>query len=252
MSTQGTKYGTIAWLKPGALDRESIDVFKMTPEDVKLAVFTNTAATAMMENPDFDKGEFDRLQRPKILDTVKGIVDYAHPAFISVTGDLIQSAMGPAWGKALVRDIEEISGAKGGTAMTDVSDCLDWLGAKRVAIATPFRDQQNEYISKYMADAGYDVSCIAGFPTHSIREVKALAKDAPLTLSKTVFDADRSAQALLIQCPVWDPAPYIDELEQYTGVPVMTVLNVMVWAGLHAIGHPGGVKGYGRILEHAA
>jgi hypothetical protein len=29
------------------------------------------------------------------------------------------------------------------------------------------------------------------------------------------------------------------------------VLNVMIWAGLHAIGHPGGVKGYGRILENA-
>ena len=210
MSTDGKKYGTIAWLKPGALDRE---------------------------------------KRPLILSTVQGMVDYAHPAFIAVTGDLIQSAMGPAWGRALVQDIERISGAKGGTAMTDVTDCLDWLGAKKLAIATPFRDQQNEYISSYMAEAGYDVTCIQGYPTHSIREVKALPKDAPLTLGKAVFDADRSAQALLIQCPVWDPAPYIEPLEQYTGVPVMTVLNVMIWGGLHAIGHPGGVKGYGRILE---
>ena len=30
MSAQGSKYGTIAWLKPGALDRESLDVFAMT------------------------------------------------------------------------------------------------------------------------------------------------------------------------------------------------------------------------------
>jgi maleate cis-trans isomerase len=251
MSSPGSTYGTIAWLKPGALDRESIDVFKMTPEDVKLSVFTSTAATAMMESESFDREAFNREQRPGILKIVEGIVAYAHPAFISVTGDLIQSAMGPVWGKALKADIERISGAKGGTAMTDVTDCLDWLGAKKVAIATPFRDQQNDYIQDYMSKAGYEVTSIQGFPTHSIREVKALAKDAPLTLSKSVFDGDRSAQALLIGCPVWDPAPYIDELEQYTGVPVMTVLNVMIWAGLHAIGHPGGVKGYGRILERA-
>ena len=64
MSAQGSKYGTIAWLKPGALDRESLDVFAMTPPDVKLAVFTNTAATSMMENPNFDISSFDREKRP--------------------------------------------------------------------------------------------------------------------------------------------------------------------------------------------
>jgi maleate cis-trans isomerase len=251
MSSQPSKYGTIAWLKPGALDRESLDVFAMTPPDVKLAVFTNTAATSMMENPNFDISSFDRERRPGILDNVQGMVDYAHPAFISVTGDLIQSAMGPAWNKALVADIERISGGKGATAMTAVTDCLDWIGTKKVAIATPFRKSQNDYMWKYLSEAGYTVTCIDGFDTHSIRDVKALPKDAPLTLGKRVFDADKSAKALLIGCPVWDPAPYIEELEQHTGVPVMTVLNVMIWAGLHAIGHPGGVKGYGRILENA-
>lgn len=245
------KYGTIAWLKPGALDRESLDVFAMTPKDVKLAVFTNTSAVSMMENPNFDISSFDRNQRPGILETVKGMTDYAHPAFISVTGDLIQSAMGPAWGKALVADIERISGAKGATAMTAVTDCLDWLGAKRIAVATPFRKSQNDYMEKYLTEAGYTVTCIEGFDTHSIRDVKALPKDAPLTLGKQVYDGDKSAQAILIGCPVWDPAPYIDPIEQYTGLPVMTVLNVMIWAGLHAIGHPGGVRGYGRILEKA-
>jgi maleate cis-trans isomerase len=251
MSAQGSKYGTIAWLKPGALDRESLDVFAMTPPDVKLAVFTNTAATSMMENPNFDISSFDREKRPGILDNVQGIVDYAHPAFISVTGDLIQSAMGAAWNQALVADIERISGGKGATAMTAVTDCLDWIGTKKIAVATPFRKSQNDYMWKYLQEAGYTVTCIDGFDTHSIRDVKALPKDAPLTLGKRVFDADKSAGALLIGCPVWDPAPYIDELEQHTGVPVMTVLNVMIWAGLNAIGHPGGVKGYGRILENA-
>jgi len=248
---EARKYGTIAWLKPGAIDRESLDVFAMTPPDVKLACFTNTAATSMMENPNFDISSFDREKRPGILDNVQGIVDYAHPAFISVTGDLIQSAMGHAWNQALVADIERISGAKGATAMTAVTDCLNWIGAKRVAVATPFRKSQNDYMEKYLTDAGYSITCIEGFDTHSIRDVKGLPKDAPLTLGKQVFDGDRSAQALLIGCPVWDPSPYIEPLEQHTGVPVITVLNVMIWAGLNAIGHPGGVKGFGSILEDA-
>jgi maleate cis-trans isomerase len=248
---ESQKYGTLAWLKPGALDRESLDVFRMTPPDVKLAVFTNTAATSMMENPNFDISSFDAEKRPGILENVQGIVDYAHPAYISVTGDLIQSAMGSAWNQSLVADIERISGAKGATAMSAVTDCLDWIGTKRVAVATPFRKSQNDYMEKYLTDAGYTVTNMGGFDTHSIREVKSLPKDSPLSLGKEVFDADRSAGALLIGCPVWDPAPHIEELEQYTGVPVITVLNVMIWAGLQAIGHPGGVKRFGSILEDA-
>lgn len=249
--TETKKYGTIAWLKPGALDRESLDVFAMTPPDVKLAVFTNTAATSMMENPNFDISSFDGEKRPGILDNVQGMVDYSHPAFISVTGDLIQSAMGVAWNRSLVADIERISGGKGATAMTAVTDCLDWIGTKKVAVATPFRKSQNDYMDRYLGEAGYTVTCIDGYDTHSIRDVKGLPGDASLTLGKRVFDADKSAGALLIGCPVWDAAAHIDELEQYTGVPVIIVLNVMIWAGLHAIGHPGGVKGFGRILENA-
>lgn len=243
------KYGSLAWLKPGAVDRETQGVFDMVPKDVKLFVYTNTAATSMMENPNFDISSFDREKRPGILENVEGMVAYSHPAFVSVTGDLIQSAMGPAWGKSLVDDIERITGAKGATAMTAVTDCLDWIGTTRVAVATPFRKSQNDYMEKYLTEAGYTVTAIDGYDTHSLKDVRSLPHDAALTLAKHVWDRNPTADAMLIGCPVWEPAPFISAIEEYTGVPVMTVLNVMVWAGLNAIGHPGGVRGYGRILE---
>src|SRR5688500_13955670 len=108
--------GTIAWLKPGAVDRESLDIFAMTPPDVRLAAFTSTQATNMTER-EFDADAYDRNQRPEILETVRGIAAYAHPAYIAVTGDLIQSTMGVPWNRSLVDDIEAETGSAAATAM---------------------------------------------------------------------------------------------------------------------------------------
>lgn len=252
MSSDGRTHGAIAWLKPGALDRDSMDVFAMTPKDVRLQVFALPLSTAMMEAEVFDGSGFNAVQRPQILDVVRGITEYAHPAFTSVTGDLIQSAMGPAWDRKLRDDIAAITGTTAATAMTAVTDCLDWLGVKRLAVATPFRDQQNAHVLKYLTDAGYEVTAIGGFPTHGLTEVRALPHDAPFTLGKEVFARDPSAGALLVACPLWAVGEYTAALEDATGVPVLSILNTMVWAGLNSMGHPGGVKDYGSLLEKAS
>ena len=75
-------YGSLAWLKPGAVDRETQGVFDMTPADVKLFVYTNTAATSMMENPNFDISSFDREKRPGILSNVELDPTLDNAAFI--------------------------------------------------------------------------------------------------------------------------------------------------------------------------
>ena len=249
MTTARSSTGSIAWLKPGPLDRDSLDVFAMTPRDIRLQVFAMPLSTAMMEAEVFDGSGFDAVQRPQVLDVVRGIEAYGHPDFTVVTGDLIQSAMGPAWDRRLRDDIAAITGRGAATAMTAVTDCLDWLGVRRLAVASPFRDQQNDHIVRYFTEAGYEVTAIGGYPTHGLAQVRALPQDAPFVKGIEVFDRDRTAEVLFVTCPLWPVGEHTAPLEDATGVPVLTVPNTMIWAGLRAMGHPGGVRGYGRILE---
>jgi maleate cis-trans isomerase len=244
---------TIAWLKPGGVDRESLEIFDMTPPDVRLAAFTSTQATNMTER-EFDAEAYDRRQRPEILETVEGIATYAHPAFIAVTGDLIQSTMGVPWNHSLVGDIRSATGCAAATAMTSVTDALTYLGARRVSVATPYGPGKNAYTRAYLEAAGFEVVAIEGWnaPSISIRDLKAIPEGAPLELGKRVVDADRDTDALFVPCPVWSVCPYIAPLEEATGVPVLTILNTVVWRGLHELRHPGGVRGYGRLLERAS
>lgn len=227
-----------------------LDVFAMTPPDVRLSVFTSTLAVHMMEAPQFDAEAFNLQHREGILESVRGLAAYAHPDFTAVTGDLIQAAMGVRWDRALRDAIREATGTASTTAMTAVTDALTFLGARRVSVASPFRDEQNAYIRRYLKDAGFEVAAIAGYPTHSGRDVRALPPDAPLTLGREVFAADRRTQALIVLCPIWCVSPYIAPLEEACGIPVLTVLNTFLWSGLTALHHPGEVRGYGHLLEH--
>jgi maleate cis-trans isomerase len=240
---------TMAWLVPNSFERESADVFGMTPPDVRLAIFTNTVALSMANAARFDADAFDRQQREVILDSVRGLVTSARPDFTAVTGDLIQAAMGVQWDLALRDAIRAVTGTEATTAMTAITDALTFLGARRVSVASPFRDDQNVHVRRYLEEAGFEVTAIRGFETHGTAEIRALPADAPMTLGMQVFSADPRAQAILVPCPVWRVSPHIVPLEEASGVPVLTVLNTFVWSGLRALRHHGGVAGYGRLLQ---
>jgi arylmalonate decarboxylase len=247
--TQSGRKQTIAWLKPGGVDRIETDVFAMTPPDVNLKIFTSTLSKYMMERPEFDPGPFNGALRDLILESVRDVAETVHPNYVAVTGDLIQAAMGYKWDSALREDIRAAAGVDATTAMTAVTDALTHLGARRVAVATPYREEQYSNFKRYLEDAGFEVTAIAGCPTHSIGEVKALPAGTPLRLGKEVFAMDTRADALYVACPLWRVSPYIAPLEEAIGVTVLTVMGAFIWNGLRAIGHPGGVQGYGRLLE---
>jgi arylmalonate decarboxylase len=221
----------------------------MTPPDVRLAIFTNTVALSMANATHFDGDAFDRGQRAVILDSVRALVTSAHPDFTAVTGDLIQAAMGVQWDRALRDAVSELTGSESTTAMTAITDALEFLGARRVCVASPFRDDQNVHMQSYLEEAGFEVTAILGYHTRGTAEIRALPADAPMTLGMKVFTADPSAQAILVPCPVWRVSPHVAPLEAATGVPVLSVLNTLVWRALRALRHPGGVTGYGRLLE---
>ncbi len=92
----------------------------------------------------FDVEDFKGQQNSVIADVLQ-LQRYQALDFFAVTGDLIQAAMGPRWTKELERSIEEATGKFATTAMTAVTETLEDMGIKKVAVGTPHRDDQNEH-----------------------------------------------------------------------------------------------------------
>ena len=85
--------------------------------------------------------------------------------------------------------------------------------------------------------------CIVGYSEYGTMD--DVGQHAALWKWKSGAVSAASDLHLLAAAAAW-------ELEEATGVPVLTILNTVIWRGLHELRHPGGVQGYGRLLERAS
>ena len=101
---------TLGLVKPGTVDRITQDFWRMTPADVNLTLYGTNWSLKMLHSGQFDAAAFD-IQRDAILEAVRELLLYHDLDFIAVSGDLIQSAMGPVWDRTLRESIREAAGA---------------------------------------------------------------------------------------------------------------------------------------------
>lgn len=239
---------TIGWVKPGTVDRVSQDFYRMTPEDVNLAIYGTNWSLKMLHPGSFDAVAF-AAQRVAILESVRELLQYHRLDYVAVSGDLIQSAMGPRWDLELRESIREVAGIPATTAMTALADALRFLGVERLAVGTPFRAEQNEYIRRYLEQAGFAVTAVDGYPTRNTLQIRALPPDAAEQIGRKVFRAAPGAQAVYLPCPIWPASRAILPLEAELGVPVLTMFNPILWKALTELGYPAPVAGHGRLLQ---
>ncbi|HWM11116.1 MAG TPA: hypothetical protein VNO82_17300 [Solirubrobacteraceae bacterium] len=240
--------GTIAWVYPGPIDRTVEDFFGMTPPDVNVVIYTKLWALKMMHGGSFDKAAF-AARREEIVQTAVDMLEYKDADCVLITGDLIQAAMGPQWTGELVDAVEQATGKPTVTAMTALTDALEHLGASRVAVATPWRPDQNEHPRRYLEEAGFTVAAIDGYDTQRPNDVLELDPRTAYTRALEVFRSAEDADAIYIACPLWRGATEaIAPLEQETGVPVLAFFNPILWRCLRSLGYTEPVADFGRLL----
>jgi maleate cis-trans isomerase len=220
----------------------------MLPPGVELLVYTKLWSRAMMHSGRFDPAAFDR-RREEILEAAQELAGYGGIDFAVVSGDLIQAAMGPEWNRALCDDVERAAGFPATTAMKAVEDALRHLGATRMAVATPFRDEQNEHVREYFAAAGLAVTAMAGATTVTTDDLRRLPDDLAYRMAHEVFAAAPGAEAVYVACPVWrGVSGRLAQLETELGVPVISMFTPVLWSALRTLGIETPVAGYGRLL----
>jgi maleate cis-trans isomerase len=240
----------IAWVYPDLVDGIHQDFFRMLPPGLELLIYTKLWSRAMMHTGRFDAAAFER-RREEILQSAQELVDYGAVDFVAVSGDLIQAAMGPEWNRALCADVERVAGAPATTAMTAVEDALRHLGATRVAIATPFRHDQNEHVRSYLETAGFVVTAILGTTTVTTDDLRRLPADLAHQLAQRAFLSAPGAEAVYIACPVWrGVSACLARLEDELGVPVLSMFTPVLWTAMRALGINTPVPGYGLLLAN--
>ena len=126
---------------------------------------------------------------------------------------------------------------------------LQALGARRVAVLTPFNAEIDRVVKDNIEAGGFEVVEIRGTEAPSLPEIceTPLEKIRELTISLAQSDCDAIAQ-IGTALPL---VGLIEELEQETGKKIVACNAAVYWQTLRAIGIDDAVPGFGHLLREA-
>lgn len=165
-------------------------------------------------------------------------------AYACTSGSFVGGAAGE---RLMCAAMTESTGAPAVTTSGALLDALAEIGARRIAVVTPYTKSVTDSLEDFLGEAGVAVTGRAYLGlTREIwrvpyRDVVAMAREA----------VAGEADALFISCtnlPTYDVIP---QLEAELRLPVLSANQVTMWAALRAIGVPA-VGPYQALLDAAA
>ncbi|MFT5111318.1 MAG: maleate isomerase [Parasphingorhabdus sp.] len=133
------------------------------------------------------------------------------------------------------------------TPLTASVEALDKFWAKKIAVLTPYVDDVNAEIARYLREAGKE---IVYFNSFNIAENELMAKLSPQSIFDAAIASDHSdADALFISCTAIRACDVVERIEQKLGKPVVTAVQAIFWRSLRLSGYSNPVPGYGRLMR---
>lgn len=124
---------------------------------------------------------------------------------------------------------------------------LHSIGAKRIAVITPFNAEIDQQVKSNIEAGGFDVIAIKGTEAPSLPEICETPLDQISNLIRELADSDCDAIAQIgTALPV---VGLIEALEAEIGKPVVACNAAVYWQTLRAIGITDPVAGFGRLLS---
>ncbi|WP_028923648.1 maleate cis-trans isomerase family protein [Pseudonocardia acaciae] len=210
-----------------ALDRE---LWRWVPDNVSLYLtrmpFFTTPVTVEMAAAVSERAVVRRATRD-VLTPEPDVVVYA-----CTSGSFVGGMLGE---RLLVRTMEDAGAPAACTTSGALVEALGLLGARKLAIATPYVDDVTALLVSYLAEYGIETVASNGLgllghiwrvPYHQVIEI-VKAVDTP------------EADAMFISCTNLPTYDIIEPLEQALGKPVLTANQVTMWSALRLMGLQG-------------
>lgn len=121
------------------------------------------------------------------------------------------------------------------------------MGAKSLALITPYTRDINEMLRDFIEARGVRVPVLATFNNADDEEV---ARIDQASIRDAVLDVGRGqVDAVFVSCSSLHVSPVIEECEAALGKPVMSSDQAMAWHSLRLAGVDDPITGFGRLLR---
>lgn len=130
---------------------------------------------------------------------------------------------GPAGDAELARDLAAATGKPVVTTARSMVKCLQEVGARRIALVTPYLDAVNRQLKAFLADGGIEV---ASFDSFYAPDVETLGRiEAPEVAALARKTMTKQCDALFIACAQLPTFDILAELRAEFGRPVLTSIG---------------------------
>lgn len=123
---------------------------------------------------------------------------------------------------------------------------LQALGARRIALLTPYVKSVSDWMADYIADRGFDVTASASYEHADDNEV-ARIDAASIRASVLALGQSPDVDAVFVSCTSMRLANQIASLEQAIGKPVISSNHAMAWHALRLAGITDPQPQWGRL-----
>ncbi|HEY7688530.1 MAG TPA: aspartate/glutamate racemase family protein [Dongiaceae bacterium] len=124
---------------------------------------------------------------------------------------------------------------------------LKKLGAKRIALLTPYVEEVNQMLRRFIEARGIGVPVMGSFNHENDNEVACISQES---IKDAVRDLARepSVDGVFVSCTSLRVATIAEELEQELGKPVTSSNHALAWHCLRLAGYGEPVPGFGRLF----
>jgi maleate isomerase len=124
---------------------------------------------------------------------------------------------------------------------------LKALGARRIALLTPYPDAVNTIVADYVEAQGFEIAARASFKQPNDPGIARVSPEAIYRAGVAL--GQRAVEALFVSCTALRCSPAIERIEQAIGKPVVTSNQALAWDCLRLAGCDTAVDGYGCLLR---
>ncbi len=230
----------VGLISPNLSEDTLADVYKLFPDGIRIE--GRTLRVGKYTDDEFQRAE--RAFSDLVRDLARQPLD-----FLMVTGELFLSYKGPGSDRQILDLVKKITPTPASTVLTAVTRACQTLGLKRVVMATPFPDDQNERLARFLLHDGIEVVAFRGLGCPNAEVIWALSPETGYELAIQLLRDHPEVDGVYMPCNKWRIISVIDRIEKESGKPVVTNTQAWVWEALHAMGMNNPIQGYGRLLS---
>ncbi len=189
-----------------------------------------------------------RMDHDEGVRAVKQIMS-CKPASVAYCCTASSIVQGQEYDGRLNHELNHAAGVPAFTATLGIIEALHAVGAKRIAVCSPYTKAIDDAEHEFFTAAGFE---ILGSAHLGIADAFRLADPTPDEITQLALKAWHAghgdADATQITCLNMNSQTVIESLEQHTGKPVITSTQATLWKGLRAAGVQDRIEGYGVLL----